>query len=687
MSDKKNRNIFSKREIRMFVIALLPLFIISIAYYFHIRHEALHQVEKKAEITLQNTENSILARMGKIETTVNAMQPMVEFALEKPDAMYDVAKHIVEASSRIMGAGIAFKANYYPEKGYWFETYTGYQQGCDTMVTTQLGSPDHNYLEMEWFKKGLESTKGFWSNPYYDNAGGKTFMISYCAPVRDKTNEAVGVICADITLDTLASIVRSIKLYPHSFCTLIADDGTLLVAPPDTPKKRKCHVYAENIDGKNMTLVITIPDADMYRRLRLSTLFFALMALTGILSVFCITYRSLLNQRQLNEAKIKEQHIEDELNIARKIQQSLLPSASASNIAKNFEVKGLQIPAKYVGGDLYDYYVRDNKLFFCIGDISGKGVPAALLMAISHSLFRTISAHNDQPEQIMEALNTAISDNNPDIMFLTMFLGILDLSTGMVSYCNAGHNPPIIVKNGHAEYLATEPSLLMGVDIDAKYVSYTLTLDPGDTLFLYTDGLTEAENEQKELFGEGRTLNAIAEFHAMTAEEQVQHIQQRVQLFVNQAEQSDDLTLLAIRHAANYSSSLSLTNDINELTKLEPFLNNFLESNRLDMSLFQKIDLALEEALTNIIMYAYPEDEQGEIHLNAEVQKDRIHFEISDKGIPFDPLQHQEDKLDVPLEERKIGGLGIHLIKEIMDTIEYENKEGRNVLRLEMAKG
>jgi serine phosphatase RsbU (regulator of sigma subunit) len=684
MSDKKNRSLFAKREIRKFTIALFPLLLVSIAYYFHMRNDALHQAEKRALITLQSTEDMIHARMGKIETTVKALIPMAEYALDDPDAMYDIAGYATEASSRVMGAGIAFKADYYPEKGHWFETYVGYQNGCDTLVTRQLGSESHNYLEMDWFKKGMESTTGFWSEPYFDNAGGKAFMISYCAPIREKTGGVVGLIIADITLDTLASIVKSVRLYPHSFCTLVSTNGTVLVAPPAShSNKRKCHIYSEDIEGKNMTLSIIIPDADMYRRLWLSSLFFVVMALTGILSVLIITYHSLKNLRKLDEVRIKEQHIEDELAIARNIQQSLLPSNSVSSIAKDFEIKGLQIPAKFVGGDIFDYYVRGNKLLFCIGDVSGKGVPAALLMAISHSLFRTLSAHDDQPNRIMEALNAAISDNNPDIMFITMFLGILDFTTSKVNYCNAGHNPPIIVKDGHAEYLNTEPSLLMGVDIHAEYSSYCLELAPGDTLFLYTDGLTEAENEQKELFGEQRALDAVSKASRLSVVEQLGHVKQAVEIFVNQAEQSDDLTLLAIRRTP-VKEILTLNNDIEELNKLEPFLNSFFQKNDVDQAILSKLDLALEEALANVIMYAYPKGENGEVSLAIELKDGVVCSEISDRGMPFNPLHQQEANLDVALEERKIGGLGIHLIKEIMDSVGYEYKEGKNILKLEL---
>lgn len=673
---------FARKELIKIFIAIFVLLVCSVIYYFYIRKDALHSAEKRAELTLKNTERMILIRMGKIETTVNATRPMVEYALDDPDAMFDITRHIAESSSRIMGAGIAFKADYYPEKGHWYETYVGYHYGCDTFVSKQLGSAKHDYLQMDWFKKGLMSPSGFWSDPYFDNAGGKTFLVSYCLPIHDSTNEAVGVICTDITLDTLASIVKSVKLSPRSFCTLTSCEGKLLVGPPTTQKIRgKCHVFSEKIEGKNLILTLTVPDAEMYKRLRKSSLFFLLMALSGIFAVLFISFQSMQNLWKLNEVRLKEQHIEDELAIARNIQQSLLPSEQTVKSSKTINIKGLQIPAKYVGGDLFDYYVRDNKLLFCIGDVSGKGVPAALLMAISHSLFRTISSHNERPEIMMEALNNAISENNPDIMFITMFLGIMDLTTGTISYCNAGHNPPIVIKNGRAEYLDTEPSLLLGVELSAKYTAHELTLAHGDTLFLYTDGLTEAENAEHETFGEKRALETAAHFGTLTAEQQIEQMHQVVDQFVNNAEQSDDLTMLAIQYVHG-ENRLVIENRIQELDKLEPFLSHFFEQKSIDMSLLPQLDLALEEAVTNVIMYAYPEGETGTAELTVNVNNKQICSTLTDSGTPFNPLEQQEDNLDVSLEERKIGGLGIHLIKEIMSKVEYEYANGRNVLRM-----
>ena len=651
---------FVKKELLKIFIAIFALLLVCMVYYFHIRKEALHTAQMRAEATLKTTERIITSRMGKIEIAVNTMQSMAEYALDDPDAMFEIAGYITDANQRIMGAGIAFKEDYYPAKGHWYETYVGYQNGSDTLVSRQIGSAEHDYFQMDWFKQGMAAKEGFWSNPYFDNAGGKTYMISYCCPIFDTANEAVGVICTDVSLDTLAGIVQGVSLYTHSYCTLISGDGTLLIPQPESAKKMgKKHVFTEEIDGKNMTMTIVIPDADMYRRLRLSSLFFALVALTGIFTVAFIAHRLVRNLLKLNEIQIKEQHIEDELAIASTIQQALLPSGKLNPSIHSIDIKGLQIPAKFVGGDLYDYYVRDNKLLFCVGDVSGKGVPAALLMTISHSLFRTVSAREDHPEQIMETLNSSISDNNPDIMFITMFVGVMDLSTGTIRYCNAGHNPPIVIRNGQAELLSTEPSLLLGVEMNAQYTANELTLLPGDTLFLYTDGLTEAENIRKELFGERRALETAATSGALTASEQMERMHQAVHTFVDGAEQSDDLTMLVIRFMGN-DNTLCMSNDIEELNKLEPFLNGIFEREHLDMSMLPQIDLALEEAVTNIIMYAYPEGEKGTAELTVEVADGQISATLIDSGTPFNPLQQQEANLDVSLEERRdYGGGGV----------------------------
>ena len=685
MSTHDLRDSFAKREIRKILIAAVLMILVSAGYYLYLRAEIRSEAEYRANNVLKQTKQLIRSRMGRIETVVNDMGILAEHSLDNPDTMYSIARYMVESTPQITGADIAFIENYYPEKGKWFQPYVGYKNNSKELIRKQLGSESHNYLSQKWFQDGLSSAQGCWSDPYYDPDGGHASMITYAHAIHDTSGRRVGVISADITLDTLASIVGKIRIYPNSYCTLVSTSGEVIIGAPAHNKKRgRCRIYSEPIEGKNMVLTMTISNADMYKRLRKASLAFFFMALMIFISIFLIAYSSVQNLWRLGVERLKNQRIEDELAIAREIQMSLVPSKiEGKGPTSQLDIGGFLQPARFVGGDLYDYYVRDNKLFFCIGDISGKGVPAAMLMSISHSLFRTISNHVDDPSLIVKTLNNAISDNNPDCMFLTLFLGVLDLDTGVLCYCNAGHNPPVWIHDGQAKFVDSDQDMILGVEMEIAYTTHQLELIAGDTLFLYTDGLSEAENIRKELFGEQQILEIADGFGKISAEEQIEVMHQAVRRFVGTAEQSDDLTMLAIRFQG-CGDTLVLDNDIQDLERLEPFLNDFFERKNLDRSHLSQMDLAMEEAIANVIMYAYPEGEKGTVEVFLEVEDNQIHACISDAGAPFNPLQQPDAELSSSIEERSIGGLGIHLIKEIMDKVEYQYKDGKNRLTMTM---
>lgn len=235
--------------------------------------------------------------------------------------------------------------------------------------------------------------------------------------------------------------------------------------------------------------------------------------------------------------------IESELNVAHSIQMSMIPKTfPAFPHRKDIELYASLSPAKAVGGDLYDFFIRDEKLFFCIGDVSGKGVPASLVMAVSRTLFRNISAHTDKPSHIVETMNVNICDGNDECMFVTLFVGVLDLSTGHMCYSNAGHEAPYV----QAALLPCNSNLPIGVAPDLKYSEQETELVPGMTLFLYTDGLTEAENSTKELFGRKR-IDEVIKSTKGSPQELIETMTAVVHQFVGDTEQSDDLTMMAVR--------------------------------------------------------------------------------------------------------------------------------------------
>ena len=239
--------------------------------------------------------------------------------------------------------------------------------------------------------------------------------------------------------------------------------------------------------------------------------------------------------------------LESELNIARDIQLSKVPTEFPQR--PDFDIYASMTPAKAVGGDLYDFFVRDNELLFCLGDVCGKGVPAALFMMETRSLFRAYAADEDRPDRIVLKMNKTLNEHNESLMFVTLFVGILDLTTGELRYCNAGHETPLVI-NKEFKQLPFEGVCPVGVVADPPYVMQTVHIEPQTTILVYTDGLDEAMTADKEKIGNERIFNEVscAIQNGQTGpKELIERLKQAVHDFVGDAEQSDDLTLLAIR--------------------------------------------------------------------------------------------------------------------------------------------
>ena len=394
--------------------------------------------------------------------------------------------------------------------------------------------------------------------------------------------------------------------------------------------------------------------------------------------------RQIEETRHVNEEKGR---MESELLIARNIQMSMLP--------KNFppfpdrtdiNVYACLTPAREVGGDLYDFYIRDEKLFFCIGDVSGKGVPASLVMAVTRSLFRTVSSHESLPSTIMWALNESITTDNDSNMFVTLFIGVLDLPTGHLRYCNAGHNLPVLIKPSGADWLACDTNIVLGIIKGWIFKSCETMINQDTTLFLYTDGLTEAEDSSYRQFQDERLMDVVQR-SSHEPQQLIGSMTDAVHTFVAGAEQSDDLTMMAIKYNKQqqdirFEKHLTLTNNIEEIPQLAAFVDEVCETAELDMSKTTNMNLALEEAVVNVMDYAYPAGTVGEVQIDALLGNKELCFVIRDKGKPFDPTVQNETDTTLSLDERPIGGLGIYLVRQLMDSINYERVDGQNVLTL-----
>ena len=310
-------------------------------------------------------------------------------------------------------------------------------------------------------------------------------------------------------------------------------------------------------------------------------------------------------------------------------------------------------------------------------------------MAVVHSYFRTFSQNMSNPGQLMRSFNEAASQDNETNMFVTLFIGVLDLPTGRLRYCNAGHDAPLILNHG-VQPLPVNPNLPIGLFSDFTYVQQETVLPPDTTLLLYTDGLTEAADRQHRLFGLQRIIDvtqACVEQGKYEPDELMAELYAQSVRFADGAQQSDDLTMLAIHYhrpveTLVLNESLTLSNDVKQVPELNNFVKSVADRLNLEPSLSSQLMLAVEEAVVNVMNYAYPIGTEGTVQIDAVATEQDLKFIITDQGKTFDPTQetHVDTTLDV--EDRPIGGLGILLVQSLMDSINYERYDGKNVLTL-----
>ena len=393
---------------------------------------------------------------------------------------------------------------------------------------------------------------------------------------------------------------------------------------------------------------------------------------------------------ELKDTTIQKASIERDLSIASDIQMGMLPVKFPTKEDRDdVQLYASLTPAKAVGGDLFDFYFRDEKLFFCIGDVSGKGVPASLFMAVTRSIFRTVSVHESMPDRIVTVMNRTIADMNKTNMFVTLFVGVLDLPTGRLHYCNAGHDAPLLVGAGVGE-LSCDANIPVGFMPQWKYTLQEAHIFTGTTIFLFTDGLTEAEDINHAQFQMERVHEVAGQALAQQMQEPKELIgsmTEAVHQFVGDAEQSDDLTMMAIQyikqqHDVKLRKSIVLPNDVKEVSKLTAFVEEVCEAMGFDGALTAQLTLAIEEAVVNVMKYAYPPQKRGDVTIEAQSNDLRLKFTIIDSGMPFDPTVRAEVDTTLSAEDRPIGGLGIHLVRKIMDSINYERVDSLNVLTL-----
>ncbi|MDR2089204.1 MAG: SpoIIE family protein phosphatase [Clostridiales Family XIII bacterium] len=391
--------------------------------------------------------------------------------------------------------------------------------------------------------------------------------------------------------------------------------------------------------------------------------------------------------KHLSEVTAERERMAAEMNVAQKIQTSMLPSVFPPfPDRREFDLYAEMIPAKEVGGDFYDFFLIDeNRLGVLIADVSGKSVPAALFMVIAKTLLRNHLRQGQSPEEVFFVVNNQLAENNETAMFVTSFMGVLEIDTGVFTYVNAGHVPPALRRDERGfEWLDIEPGFILGGLENIRFEAMRTRFFPGDMLFLYTDGVSEADNTAGELFGEDRVTDALnaAASAAASASGCVSTMRENVRRFANGADQSDDITMHALLYnGVSDAEALTLAADVCALNTLVAFLDACLDKSGFRREEKCSVQLALEEVFVNVARYAYPAGD-GEVRITCACGAGRIVITTEDGGRPYNPLLRDDPDISLSAEEREIGGLGVYMTKGIMDAVHYDFRDGRNVLTM-----
>ena len=738
----------NRRALLVVILAVLMLELLSGAQYYFTHHLMEDELEKYAEMEL-TTKAIIMKRIIEdSEHTLKGHIMEVKRNLAFPDSLPGIMAQITKYSPYLQGCGIAFIPDYYPDKGRLFEPYA--MKTDSGIQCLQVADGAFDYTKDGFFCDIMKKKDNSWVGPYDDMYLGQR-LISYAVPIYEFTGDTVAVFGIDIDTENLGDTLNYRHIYPSSFDLLLTEDGEFISGPNDPGlhqevqfvtslindstvqrrpsskgrskiidfdgRERDGSVFYVNMKGTpHWQIAVVCYDDEVYSsllRLRYRLLLLSLLAF-GIL--LYVIWRFAEGEKELRQKTLEQERLAGELRIASNIQQTLLPEEDVLlKGISDVQVEGRLIPAKAVGGDLYNAFVRDGKLFFCIGDVSGKGIPSALIMAITQAIFRNIASREDNPAHIMQLLNETACRNNKANIFVTLFVGVLDLPTGHLRYCNAGHELPILIDhspltidhspsqmpaeasarggqqcsmfNVQCSMIEAKPNLPIGLFDDFNYEMQSMQMPPGATLFLYTDGLTEARNADGKLFGRDRVVQMIEACGPKEPKQLVETVIEKWHQFVGTTEQSDDLTLLALRYTPSeeqniLDEAITLRNDVKEVEALGAFVKQVAGQLSLDKSMVGKLRLAVEEAVVNVMEYAYPKGTTGDVNIRATSNGRRLKFIITDAGVSFNPTEVAAADTTLSAEERPVGGLGILLVRELMDSINYERIDGKNVLTL-----
>lgn len=392
---------------------------------------------------------------------------------------------------------------------------------------------------------------------------------------------------------------------------------------------------------------------------------------------------------KLTSVTVEKERIGAELNVAKNIQAGMLPkNFSAFCDGKEFDIHATMTPAKEVGGDFYDFFmIDDDHVALVMADVSGKGVPASLFMAIAKTLIKKRAQSGGTPAEILFDVNNQICEGNDSGLFVTVWLAVIEISSGKVITANAGHEYPLVMrKDGEFEFIKDPHSSALSAFDDAEYTNFEFTISAGDKIFAYTDGVPEATNGDNILFGNDRLVASLNKRKSEELYELLVGLKADIDEFVGTAPQFDDVTMLCFEYMGSKKMQmnnfeLTIEASLDKLDVVNEFVDKCLEGYDYSMKFRLSLDLVVEELFVNVAHYAY--EDKGDLKICAEITDNKaLKMTFIDSGIPYNPLLKEDPDITQKAEDRNIGGLGIFLVKMNVDDIAYEYTDNKNCLTI-----
>ena len=698
---------------RIMAVVLVMMAVIAGVVYNMVKEYMLDEAKERYKNMLLSSHEELRRHLSDVYVASKNNMHDIERDIDNPDRMFSHMERIVRQNADIVCCAMLFKQDYYPSKGRVFVPCARLDS-ADRLVVSRIDSTYNSYFYSEWFQEQMKKDKGCWTKAYFESAffaAGQEprLLTTYTAPIHNHDGQPVALLAADVSLEYLrdemmedvtkmnAQFKGNREHQAYSF--VIDHEGTYIIHPDEKRMLRDTlkadtimtdeigsatavidgvpsWIYYRKIKYVNWTMAVVVPDDVIMFNGRMLNIIILLTMVLGLLAIY------LFCRHQIKEIAdpiaAQKAVMEHELTIAHNIQKALLPQSFPEHA--DIDLYATQTPARDVGGDLYDYFVHEGCLVFCIGDVSGKGVPAALLMAVMKSMFRSEAHRADSAAGIVETMNRNLGEEYKGGDFVTMFVGILDLKTGFLDYCNAGHEAPLVA----GRPLDVKRNLPVGALSDWNYEGQQTQLKSGDMLFLYTDGLSEAKNSTGELLGRKRVQQIVSEHAIDTARQLVGVLEAEERYHAGDAEQNDDITMLAIRWQPNPQlltfspSHLTMSASMDEIDRLAPFISHVAEQAAMEGREAKRLRLAVEEAVANIINHV----QATTITLQATMDDNQLVLTIDDDGQPFNPTGESATDFSVPADERPPGGLGIMFLHEMTDGLEYQRIDGHNVLRI-----